>query len=38
MLVDVIIGPGLARDVRLCPRPPPSVVVLGADDALPYII
>lgn len=38
VLVDVIICPGLASDVCLRPRPPPSVVVLGADDALPYII
>lgn len=38
MFIDVVICPGLASDVRLGPRNPPSVVVLGAADALPYII
>lgn len=38
VLIDVIIWPSLASDVRLRPRFPPSVVVLGADDTLPYII
>lgn len=38
MLIDVIIWPSLASDVWPRPRPPPSVVVLGADDTLPYII
>lgn len=37
MLVDVTIGPGLARNVGLGPGPPPSVVVLGPDETLPYI-
>lgn len=37
MLVDATIGPGLARNVGLGPVPPPSVVVLGSDETLPYI-
>lgn len=38
MFIDDVICPGLASDVRLRPRPPPSVVALGADDTLPYVI
>lgn len=38
VFIDDVICPGLASDVRLGPRPPSSVVALGADDTLPYVI
>lgn len=38
VLIDAVVGPGLAGDVGLGPGPPPSVAVRGVYHTLPYII
>lgn len=38
VLVDAVVGPGLAGDVGLGPGSPASVAVRGVHHTLPYII